>query len=170
MIILRITQASWFEKESFDLSEYDAFQIRVRGDGRRFIANIGAPGLGRKDDVWQCFVFTRGGPEWENITVCEISPPCRLNCYCSTCGNFLLVQSCMNVISFICICNIQLPFGDFFVTHRGYMQDHTFSFPRSSVSTFGLLLADKIDGAFELEIQHIKAIRTLFSQPESLIQ
>ena len=71
-------QASWFEKDSFDLSEYDAFQLRVRGDGRRFMANLGAPGLGRKDDVWQCFVFTRGGPEWENITVrshkhCNIS-------------------------------------------------------------------------------------------------
>ena len=38
------------------------------------------------------------------------------------------------------------------------------------MSTFGLLLADKVDGEFELEIQHIKAIRTLFSRPESLIQ
>ncbi len=53
-----------------NLSEYDAFQLRVRGDGRRFIANVQAPQMARKDDVWQCFVFTRGGPEWEDIRVC----------------------------------------------------------------------------------------------------
>lgn len=53
-----------------DVSEFDAFELRVRGDGRKFIANVQSPGLARKDDVWQCFMFTRGGPEWENITVC----------------------------------------------------------------------------------------------------
>lgn len=41
----------------------------MRSDGRRFIANVGAPDFVRKDDVWQCFFFPRGGPEWENITV-----------------------------------------------------------------------------------------------------
>ena len=51
------------------MSEYDAFELCVRSDGRRFIANIGAPDMTRKDDVWQCFFFPRGGPEWENITV-----------------------------------------------------------------------------------------------------
>ena len=49
------------------MSGYDALQVCVRGDGRRFIANLSAPGTARKDDVWQCFVFTRGGPEWENL-------------------------------------------------------------------------------------------------------
>ena len=52
-----------------DVSEYDAFELCVRSDGRRFIANVGAPDMVRKDDVWQCFFFPRGGPEWENITV-----------------------------------------------------------------------------------------------------
>ena len=64
-----MVQEGWFEKSRLDLSEYDAFELRVRGDGRRFIANIGAPSLARKDDIWQCFVYTRGGPEWENIQV-----------------------------------------------------------------------------------------------------
>ena len=41
----------------------------MRGDGRRFIANLQSPGLARKDDLWQCFLFTRGGPEWESIRV-----------------------------------------------------------------------------------------------------
>ena len=57
--------------------------------------------------------------------------------------------------------SMQLGFGDFFVTHRGYMQDRQMSFPRETVSTFGLLLADRIIGPFSLEIQYIKAIRTL---------
>ena len=62
-------QEDWYDKGRIDVSEYDAFELRVRGDGRRFIANITAPTLARKDDVWQCFVYTRGGPEWENIQV-----------------------------------------------------------------------------------------------------
>lgn len=62
-------QPSWFDVGTIDLSEYDEFELRVRGDGRRFIANLQYPGLARKDDVWQCFVFTRGGPEWEAIRV-----------------------------------------------------------------------------------------------------
>ena len=52
-----------------DLSEFDAFELRVRGDGRRFIVNLESPNMARKDDIWQCFLYTRGGPEWENIKV-----------------------------------------------------------------------------------------------------
>lgn len=62
-------QDGWMESGLFDLAWYDALHLRVRGDGRRFIANISAPSMGRKDDIWQSFVFTRGGPEWEDITV-----------------------------------------------------------------------------------------------------
>lgn len=80
MLILRIRctvvmakdvslQGRWFESDHYDVSEYDAFELRVRGDGRRFIVNIGAPGLARKDDLWQCFLYTKGGPDWENIRV-----------------------------------------------------------------------------------------------------
>ena len=61
------------ESGLYDVSGYDALQLRVRGDGRRFIANLSAPSIGRKDDIWQAFVFTRGGPEWEDITV-RITP------------------------------------------------------------------------------------------------
>ena len=57
------------ESGLYDLSGYDALQLRVRGDGRRFIANLSSPSMGRKDDIWQTFVFTRGGPEWEDIMV-----------------------------------------------------------------------------------------------------
>jgi len=69
---LASNQSSWFQSGRFDLSDFDALELRVRGDGRRFIANLQAPGMARKDDLWQCFVFTRGGPEWENIRVSTI--------------------------------------------------------------------------------------------------
>ena len=62
-------QEKWMESGLYDVSGYDALQLRVRGDGRRFIANVGAPSMARQDDIWQAFVFTRGGPEWEDISV-----------------------------------------------------------------------------------------------------
>ena len=49
------------------MSVFDAFQLRVRGDGLKYLINVQSLGLARKDDIWQCFLFTRGGPEWENI-------------------------------------------------------------------------------------------------------
>ncbi|XP_003387001.1 PREDICTED: complex I intermediate-associated protein 30, mitochondrial-like [Amphimedon queenslandica] len=104
-----------------DVSEFDAFEIRVRGDGRKFFANIHAPGLAtRADNLWQYFIFTRGGPEWEDII---------------------------------------LPFHKFFLTHRGYFQDRQVVLPLKSIATFGLLVADRVNGPFKLEIQHIKAVR-----------
>ena len=57
------------EPKLLDVSDFDAFEIRVRGDGRKFVANVKLPSLVPNDDLWQCFVFTRGGPEWEDIRV-----------------------------------------------------------------------------------------------------
>ena len=38
------------------------------------------------------------------------------------------------------------------------MQDHPTSLPTASISTVGLLLADKVTGPFELELQSIKVV------------
>ena len=65
-----------------------------------------------------------------------------------------------------CLLYLQLNFHDFFVTHRGYMQDHPFSFPRKNLHTFGILLADRVEGEFRLEIKHIKAVRRLLIKSE----
>ena len=54
----------------------------------------------------------------------------------------------------------QLPFHKFFLTHRGYMQDRQVYLPLQSIATFGLLVADRVNGPFKLEIQHIKAVRS----------
>ena len=66
------------ESGLYDISGYDALHLRVRGDGRRFIANLSAPSMGRKDDIWQCFVYTRGGPEWEDLIVSRKTPSLKL--------------------------------------------------------------------------------------------
>ena len=61
-----------------------------------------------------------------------------------------------------CLCHlIQLPFSEFFLTNRGYMQDNQTLLPRSSLSSVGLLLVDKVVGPFELELQTIKAVRRM---------
>ena len=41
------------------------------------------------------------------------------------------------------------------------MQDNQTLLPRSSLSSVGLLLADKVVGPFELELQTIKAVRRM---------
>lgn len=64
-----LPQGGWFEHPYFNVTGYDAFKLRVRGDGRRFMLNLGYPNMARKDDVWQCFLFSKGGPDWEDILV-----------------------------------------------------------------------------------------------------
>lgn len=46
-------------------------QLRLRGDGRTYTVNIQPPGY-NTDDMYQAFIYTRGGPLWEVITVLEL--------------------------------------------------------------------------------------------------
>ena len=46
------------------------------------------------------------------------------------------------------------------------MQDSAISFSRKNLSTFGILLADRVNGEFQLEIKYIKAVRRLLTKPE----
>ncbi len=50
------------------------------------------------------------------------------------------------------------------------MQDHQFKFNRRNFNTFGLLLADRVVGQFELEIKYIKAVRRLRAIPEMEVE
>ena len=49
------------------------------------------------------------------------------------------------------------------------MQDYTFNFPRNKIAALGLLLADRVNGPFRLEIQYIKAVKSLFTTSESIM-
>ena len=53
-----------------DLDQFDTLELRVRGDGRTYFFNI-HPESNSPDDLYQAFIFTRGGPNWEIIRVCS---------------------------------------------------------------------------------------------------
>eukprot|EP00951_Prasinocladus_malaysianus_P039560 scaffold444737_cov47-Prasinocladus_malaysianus.AAC.2 len=54
-----------------DLEGFESLTYRVRGDGRKYIANLRTDNwlLGEQsDDAWQAFLHTRNG-EWEEIEI-----------------------------------------------------------------------------------------------------
>jgi NADH dehydrogenase [ubiquinone] 1 alpha subcomplex assembly factor 1 len=53
---------------------------------------------------------------------------------------------------------VQLPFVDFLLTSLGYVQNEQTELNTRSVKSLGVLLADKIDGPFKLEIRSVRAI------------
>lgn len=57
----------------------------------------------------------------------------------------------------------QIPFSDFLMTHRGVVQRSQLLFNARRVRTIGLLLADKCEGPFQLDIVSISAVRTTAS-------
>eukprot|EP00053_Salpingoeca_punica_P011161 m.99837 g.99837 ORF g.99837 m.99837 type:complete len:246 (-) comp15604_c1_seq1:913-1650(-) len=61
---------------------------------------------------------------------------------------------------------VQIPFQDFLLTNMGFVQNEQTLMNTSKIKTIGLLLADGIDGPFQLELQEISAItmRKLLSQ------
>ena len=61
---------------------------------------------------------------------------------------------------------LMLPFSEFFQTNYGYIQDQEILLPTASISTFGLTLVDKVIGPFELEMQHITAVRRATTRTE----
>lgn len=46
----------------------DALEIACRGDGRTYILNVRTDGLG-PEDVFQAFLYTRGGPHWQTARI-----------------------------------------------------------------------------------------------------
>ena len=76
-----LLQPMWYDNGCFDLSPYDALRLRVRGDGRKFVVNIQCQSLVKPTDVWQFFMFTRGGPYWEDITVNHCLIVSCYNCF-----------------------------------------------------------------------------------------
>ncbi|EDV23761.1 uncharacterized protein TRIADDRAFT_57282 [Trichoplax adhaerens] len=105
-----------------DWSNFDAIEFRVRGDGRAYLVNLHHQTF-RPDDLFQAFMFTRGGPDWESV---------------------------------------RIPFSNFFLANSGYMQDKDadISYAIARIRTIGLLLADRVDGPFQLEIDNIKVVRS----------
>lgn len=118
-------QRSLFGEVNYDLSEFNGLEIELRGDGRTYIANLHTSGF-RDEDLYQAFVYTRGGPLWQTV---------------------------------------QIPFSEFLLTSMGYVQNEQTLINPTRVRTVGLLLADEMDGPFELDVKSIRAINMRKEMP-----
>lgn len=63
--------ASFERKKHYDWSTFNTLHLRVRGDGRPWMINIAAETYfsHQKDDVYSYFLYTRGGPYWQDVKI-----------------------------------------------------------------------------------------------------
>lgn len=115
----------------------NALEVQLRGDGRAYILNL-QPSSVNEEDLYQAALYTRGGPHWQTIHV-------RIRFLAMP--NFLAHPS-----------HLQLPLSDFLLTYMGYVQNDQLLVSPEKIRTVGILLADRIDGPFTLDIKSIRAI------------
>ncbi|NWI68042.1 CIA30 protein, partial [Todus mexicanus] len=62
---------SFARKKYYDWTNFNSLYLRVRGDGRPWMINIYTDPYfsHQKDDLYNYFMFTRGGPYWEEIKI-----------------------------------------------------------------------------------------------------
>ncbi|KAL1787036.1 complex I intermediate-associated protein 30, mitochondrial [Sigmodon hispidus] len=70
-MISRIPRGSFERKLSHDWSRFNTLYLRVRGDGRPWMVNIkqDTEFVQRKNHMYSYFMFTRGGPYWQEIKI-----------------------------------------------------------------------------------------------------
>lgn len=58
-------------KRTYDWSQFNTLYLRVRGDGRPWMVNIREDTdiIQKKDQMYSYFMFTRGGPYWQEVKV-----------------------------------------------------------------------------------------------------
>ncbi|XP_022097358.1 complex I intermediate-associated protein 30, mitochondrial-like isoform X2 [Acanthaster planci] len=63
--------ASFNRKKHMDLTPFNSLNLRLRGDGRAYMVNIMTEGYftDYHDDIWNYFLFTRGGPYWQDVSI-----------------------------------------------------------------------------------------------------
>lgn len=49
-------------------TEYDGIELKVRGDGRSYVFNMQTTSM-QPEDLYQAFVYTRGGPDLQTVQV-----------------------------------------------------------------------------------------------------
>lgn len=167
-----VPQSSFNRKKHYDWSPFNTLHLRVRGDGRPWMVNVAAETYfsHQKDDIYCYFLYTRGGPYWQEV---KVGPGQAEN---ATVQDLLAPHCCLF---------FQIPFSKFFLSSRGRVQDDqhplwvdkvgrrrfhpgtkrtrdAFRHPRKvqilvffQVNTVGLTLGDKTDGPFQLEIDFI---------------
>ncbi|XP_038066651.1 complex I intermediate-associated protein 30, mitochondrial-like [Patiria miniata] len=62
---------SFNRKKHMDLTPFNSLNLRLRGDGRAYMVNIMTEGYftDYHDDIWSYFLFTRGGPYWQDVSI-----------------------------------------------------------------------------------------------------
>lgn len=62
---------SFDRKKHYDWSSFNTLYLRIRGDGRPWMINIAAETYftHQSDDMYNYFLFTRGGPYWEEVKI-----------------------------------------------------------------------------------------------------
>lgn len=63
--------ASFDRKKHFDWTTFNTLHLRIRGDGRPWMINIASEVFfsHQKDDIYCYFLYTRGGPYWQDIKI-----------------------------------------------------------------------------------------------------
>lgn len=63
--------ASFDRKKHHDWTSFNTLHLRVRGDGRPWMINLAAETYfsHQKDDVYCYFLYTRGGPYWQDVKI-----------------------------------------------------------------------------------------------------
>ncbi|XP_008845017.1 complex I intermediate-associated protein 30, mitochondrial [Nannospalax galili] len=70
-MISRIRRGAFERKLPYDWSQFNTLYLRVRGDGRPWMVNIRQDTdlIQRKNQMYCYFMFTRGGPYWQEIKI-----------------------------------------------------------------------------------------------------
>lgn len=142
-VVLTVTlcsQVSFDRKKHFDWSSFNTLHLRIRGDGRPWMVNISAETYfsHQRDDMYSYFLYTRGGPYWQDIKVWVTTNksintqlwrtrrPDILDTVLF--DNSTLIWSKSNILlvcpyySFFLLL-WQIPFSKFFLSSRGRVQD-----------------------------------------------
>ncbi|XP_017268517.1 complex I intermediate-associated protein 30, mitochondrial [Kryptolebias marmoratus] len=63
--------ASFDRKKHYDWSSFNTLHLRVRGDGRPWMISIATEAYfsHQKDDLYSYFLYTRGGPYWQDVKI-----------------------------------------------------------------------------------------------------
>lgn len=70
-MISRPLRGPFERRRSYDWTHFNTLYLRVRGDGRPWMVNIKETTdlIQRKDQMYSYFMFTRGGPYWQEIKI-----------------------------------------------------------------------------------------------------
>ncbi|XP_045393191.1 complex I intermediate-associated protein 30, mitochondrial [Lemur catta] len=70
-MISRVPRGAFERRLSYDWSHFNTLYLRVRGDGRPWMVNIREDTdiIQRKNQMYSYFMFTRGGPYWQEIKI-----------------------------------------------------------------------------------------------------